>query len=114
MSRDEEFVQVVAKTLDRTIDLGARGHHYLLLKLARRRTEDAQAGIAESECGWISMDECAKEMGGTARVNIDVFRIRRQFLSVGVKDGATVIARRASDKAMRIGTGRLTIVLQPG
>jgi serine/threonine protein kinase len=114
MSRDEEFVQVVAKTLERTIDLGARGHHYLLFKLARRRTEDAQAGIAESECGWISMDECAKEMGGTARVNIDVFRIRRQFLSVGVKDGATVIARRASDKAMRIGTGRLTIVLQPG
>lgn len=108
VSRDEEFVQVAARARGRTTDLGARAHNYLLLELARQRLVDAQGGLPESECGWVAISD----LGEGARVNIDVFRIRRQFISIGVKDGGAIIERRTGERAIRIGTGRLSVVAQ--
>jgi FHA domain len=110
LSRDEEFVRVALKTADRTIDLGPRAHNYLLLTLARRRLADSAEGISDAASGWIGMEECARDVGDGARLNIDIFRVRKQFLAVGVEDGGSIIERRPIDRQIRIGTSRLSVV----
>jgi hypothetical protein len=105
VSRDEEYVQVSARASGRTIDLGARAHHYLLLQLARRRLADSESGLPDWASGWVPMDE----FGPTPRLNLDIFRIRSQFVFLGVKGGAAVI-ERSKERGIRIGIARLTIV----
>lgn len=110
VSRDAEFVQVAVKAGERTIDLGARAHNYLLLELVRRRLADRAEGIVDAECGWASEEDCAAVIGGAARLNVDVFRIRRLFAAMGITDGAAIIERRPRDRRMRIGIPRVSVV----
>jgi len=111
ISRDEEHVQVSARANGRTIDLGARSHNYLLVTLARRRIQNAQAGLPDTSCGWIYQEDLAHDPSmALPQLNIDVFRIRKQFAAVGVVDAASIIERRPRTRQLRIGTSRLTIV----
>jgi hypothetical protein len=41
------------------------------------------------------------------QLNVDVFRIRKQFADKGVLDAATLVERRP--RQLRIGTGRISI-----
>jgi len=110
VSRDEEHVELRVVAGDRTFDLGARGHHYLLLTLARRRLADAAAGLPDTTCGWIDQEELAHDPSmAPPQLNIDVFRIRKQFGTVGALDPANIVERRSRTRQLRIGTGNLVI-----
>jgi hypothetical protein len=110
VSKDEEFVQIHLTCAGRTVDLGARAHNYLLLILARRRVADAREGHPETACGWIDYEDFSNDPRMTAPIlNIDVFRIRRQFAAAGVIDAAHIIERRFPSRQLRIGTGRLVM-----
>jgi hypothetical protein len=111
VSHDEEFVHLRATLGDLTVDMGARGHNYLLLTLARQRAHDEARGQAESTCGWIRQDDVAHDPAmASPRLNVDVFRIRKQFAALGIVDAADIIERRPRIRQMRIGTGRLSVV----
>jgi len=111
VSTDEEYVQLQMQAGNRVVDLGTRGHNYLLLTLARQRIEDAATGLPESSCGWIYQEDLAHDPSmAPPQLNIDVFRIRRQFAGAGVVDAANIVERRPRTRQLRIGTGRLSIV----
>jgi hypothetical protein len=111
VSRDEEFVHLRMTLGDRAVDMGARGHNYLLLTLARQRLRDEARGLGEAACGWIRQDDLAHDpMMAPARLNIDVFRIRKQFAAQGLGDAVDIIERRPRVRQLRIGTGRLSVV----
>jgi hypothetical protein len=110
VSRDEEYVHLRARCSGRDIDLGAYAYHYLLLTLARRRLEDVEQGLPETSCGWVDVEDLARDPTmAPPRLNIEVFRLREQFAKVGVVDAAKIIERRVRPRQLRIGSGRLTI-----
>jgi hypothetical protein len=112
VSRDEEYVSLQASCDSRRFDLGARSHHYTLLTLARRRLEDAAQGLPETSCGWVYQEDLSIHPNMTpAELNIDVCRLRKQFASFGVFDAAAIIERRPRTRQLRIGTGRIAIVV---
>jgi hypothetical protein len=111
VSSDEEYVQLQMSCGAASFELGARGHNYLLLTLARRRLEDAAQGLPEASCGWIYQDDLAHDPSmAPPQLNIDVFRIRKQFAAVGVADAANIIERRPRTRQLRIGTGHVSVV----
>jgi hypothetical protein len=110
VSRDEEHVELIVRSGAASLDLGARSHNYLLLTLARRRLADAAEGLPDTSCGWVHHDELAHDPSMTPpQLNIDVFRIRRQFAAAGILDAANIVERRPRTRQLRLGTGRLSI-----
>lgn len=102
VSADEEHVEIVASTESRALRLAARTHNYLLLELARRRAADAC--LPDTSRGWVYQDElCERLRVDTARLNVDVYRIRKQFASLEVLDPASIIERRSRTKQIRLG-----------
>jgi len=110
VSRDEEHVQLHASYGTGRFDLGSRNHNYVLLLLARKRLEDAAEGLPETSCGWTYIEDLVRGPDVTpSSLNIDVFRIRKQFDALGVLDPANIIERRPRTKQLRIGTGRISV-----
>jgi hypothetical protein len=110
VARDEEYVRLKAVYDDRELDLGARGHNFLLLTLARRRLADIDAHVPADSCGWFYVDDFARGLLTTRmQLNLDVFRIRKAFVKRGVLDGDGIIERRGTTGQIRIGTDRLVI-----
>ncbi len=111
VSRDEEYVQLQVNCGGNTIDLGSRGHNYLLLTLARQRLEDAGEALPDPTCGWVYQEDLAHDPTmAPPQLNIDVHRIRKQFAEVGVVDAANIVERRPRTRQLRIGTGRISII----
>jgi len=80
-SLDEETTQLFMQSGENNIDLLVRSHHYLTLTLARKRAKDIQAGINDSEQGWVYAELLAKDLGLEAsHLNIQIYRIRKQFV----------------------------------
>jgi hypothetical protein len=112
VSRDEEHVELHATCGPNTFDLGARSHNYLLLTLARRRLSDEAEGLAATACGWIYQEDLAHDPTmAPPQLNIDVFRIRKQFAALGVVDAANIVERRPRTRQLRIGVERLSVVV---
>jgi hypothetical protein len=110
VSRDEEYVELRMSIGAETISLGSRGHNYILLTLARIRTSDAESGLPDTACGWVDQDQFLSDLTTSApQLNIDIFRIRKQFGRMGIADGANIIERRPRAKQLRIGVHRLTV-----
>lgn len=108
VSRDEEYVELLALHEGRTIDLKARAHHYPLLLLARARLADA--ALSADQQGWVHQDELLRQLRGDSnRLHIDIYRIRRQLAEAGVADAAQIVARRPGTRQLRIGVSRLEI-----
>ena len=111
VSSDEEHVHLRMTSGRRTFDMGSRAHNYLLLTLARQRLQDQEKGLADTRCGWMLQDDLAPDpMMAPPRLNIDVFRIRRQLAARGIVDSAGIIERRPRARQLRIGTGHLCVV----
>lgn len=111
VSKDEEYVQLEASWEGRKVDVGSRLHNYVLLILARRRLEDARAGFAEAECGWLDYEDLGSDPSmAPPQLNISVFRVRKQFAALGLLDPGNIIERRAGTRALRLGTGHLSVV----
>ncbi|MFQ3194943.1 MAG: hypothetical protein ACI9N3_001777 [Colwellia sp.] len=80
-SLDEESTHVVMQNGEEHIDLLTRSHHYLSLCLARQRAKDMQAGVDDSEQGWVYAELLAKDLGFDAsHLNIQIYRMRKQFV----------------------------------
>jgi hypothetical protein len=110
VSVDEEHVEIVARSRRETLQLGARTHNYILLELARRRAADVQSGLPETSCGWVYQDElCDSLRLDLARLNVDVYRIRKQFAQIELLDPASVIERRARTKQLRLGVKQFLV-----
>jgi hypothetical protein len=111
VSRDEEHVHVQAANGVHRIDLGDRGHNYLLLTLARQRLSDASQGFPDDACGWMDFERALYEPNMSAeKLNLDVFRIRRHCAAAGIADAATIIERRPRTRQLRLGAGNIEIV----
>ncbi len=109
-SKDEEFVEIEAVLGRRTESLGSRLHNYLLLLLARRRIDDKARNLPDTSCGWVYQDELVDALRiSPEHLNIDIFRIRRQFASLGVSDAANIVERRPRTKQVRIGVASLSV-----
>jgi hypothetical protein len=108
VSLDEEHVTIQARCAGRSVEIGERAHNYLLLTLARRRIGDAQAGLPDTSCGWVDREDLASDARmASPQLNLDVFRIRKQFAVKGVVDAAAIVERRPRE--LRIGTGKIAI-----
>lgn len=80
VSLDEESTQLQLCVDDKTIDLGTRTHHYLLLLLARARIEDKQNGLDNELQGWQYREELSKNLGiQMNHMNIMLHRARKQL-----------------------------------
>jgi len=109
VSLDEEHVSIQAHGDGRSIEIGERAHNYLFLTLARRRLQDAKAGFPDTSCGWVDREDLANDPRmASPQLNLDVFRIRKQFAVRGVVDAAAIVERRPRE--LRIGTSKITIV----
>jgi hypothetical protein len=109
VSRDEEYVHLEVQHGQHRIDLGARGHNYLLLTLARRRLADAEGGLPDTSCGWVDQEELSRDSVMGPQLNLNVFRIRQQFIRAGMPNGGEIIERRSFSRQLRVGTGRFSI-----
>lgn len=108
VSRDEEHVEVTVERPDGELALEPRAHHYMLLLLARLRLEDTEASAAEA--GYVDSELFAEMLGAAPpKVNLEVFRARRQLAECGIEDAARLVERRPHARQLRIGVARLSV-----
>lgn len=108
LSRDEEHLTVTGRAGGRTLDLGSRAHHHLLLILARARVEDQDE--AESSQGWRYMDDVARMVGvNPERLNMLVYRARKQLAEAELSDARNIVERRSDTRQMRLGIAAVTL-----
>jgi FHA domain len=110
VSADEEHVEVTVGWAASSRHLGSRTHNYILVTLARHRLEDITAGIPAAACGWVYQEDLIRELGtSSTQLNVDIFRIRKQFSTLDLSETAAVIERRPRTKQLRIGIANLVV-----
>jgi hypothetical protein len=111
VSRDEEYVELLAHLPERSVTLKPRAHFYTLLTLARLRMKDAEdASLPESSHGWVHHDDLARMLALDPSVlNVQIFRARKQLAAAGFEDAARLVERRPGARQLRLGTGRLRV-----
>ena len=108
VSRDEEHIEVTLAHAGGAAPLAVRTHHYLLLTLARAVLADE--GASPAERGWVDREVLCRMMGtDSRRLNVDVFRVRRQMAALGIHGAAGIIARRSGTGQIRLGTARVEV-----
>jgi hypothetical protein len=107
-SSDLEHIELDVRVDSKVKRLAARTHNEMLLVLARAYVRDAARQVEPAECGWMYLDELCRSVAlDRERLNIDVYRLRRQFAELGLLDPANIIERRAKTKQLRIGTSHV-------
>lgn len=111
VTTDDEYVHLSLVSGHTELDFGARRHNYLLLILARQRLRDAQLGTPDSRSGWFDLDRWSHDPSmSPERMNLSIFRIRRQFLKHGIVNAQNVIERRVPTRQIRLGAIGVRIV----
>lgn len=112
VSRDEEHVELEAQDPSGAwFPLGSRLHNYVLLTLARVRKADGARGLPETACGWVYQEDLVKDLATSpSQLNVDIFRIRKQFATLGLQDSWNIVERRPRTHQLRIGTSDIEIV----
>lgn len=110
-SRDEEYVRMTARVGVQRHVLDGRAFHYMMLVLARARLGDMRRGdLAPDEHGWVHAEDLAKDLGiSRPRLNVYIFRARRQLEGLGVEDAARIIQRRPQTQQLRLGVENLQV-----
>jgi hypothetical protein len=109
VSRDEERIEATVLHEGATMRLPPRSHHYLLVTLARARLHDRR-GAAEDR-GWVDRDELCRMLAtDVGKLNVDIFRARKQLVTLGIHGAAGIIARREGTGQIRIGTERVEVI----
>ena len=109
VSRDEEYVELVAVHDRQEFDLKARSHHYPLLLLARARLRHQD--LPPQRQGWVHQHELLAQLRVDRNaLHLDIFRLRRQLGEAGIRDAARIVERRANTSQLRIGVTRIEIV----
>jgi len=110
VSRSEEHVEISARWRDRLIEMGARSHHYVLLTLARVRLRDIERGEHSARAGWIDQHELLKQLAlGPEKLNLDIFRARKQFGAAGFIPAAGIVERRNATRELRLGVSSIDL-----
>lgn len=109
LSLDEETTQLELHK-QQVFDLSVRTHHYLLLQLARHRSEDAARGLDSKSQGWVYADQLAAELGlDSTHMNIQIFRARKQLAdALPIALGKQCLIERRGGK-IRFGCEKFTI-----
>ncbi len=110
-SRDEEYVRISARLGMRKHVLDGRAFHYMVLVLARARLSDAlREDLTPDEHGWVYAEDLARDLGITRpRLNVYIFRARKQLEGLGVDDAARIIQRRPQTQQLRLGVEDLEV-----
>ena len=105
VSRDEEDVWARIHTASETFDLGSRAHHYTLLTLARLRARDREnPDLPITSHGWIHVADLATMLRiREKRVNVDIYRARRQLAALGIDNPTRIVERRNYRRQLRLG-----------
>ena len=111
VSRDGEHVTVQQRHEGRTTELEYRAHLFLLVELARSRLADAsQAHLPDREHGWVHREDLLQRLGiDGPMLNLWIFRVRKQFATLGVQCAAGIVERRAGSQQLRIGVRQLRV-----
>jgi hypothetical protein len=110
VSRDEEHVELRAEGEGVSLEMGSRAHNYVLLTLARHRLADGARGLPETSRGWVYQDDLVRALGTSSpQLNIDIFRIRKQFATLGFTDASAIVERRPRTRQLRIGVRSIEI-----
>ncbi len=114
VSRDEERVEVTVTSAAGASVLAPRAHHYAWLTLARARLKDqSNSGLTEDQHGWVDVDDlCSQLKIDETHLNVAIYRIRKDVMTIGLLDGATVIERRRGVRQVRLGTPRVSITME--
>lgn len=108
VSPDEETVLIEMRAQRWRRRLESRAHNYLLLHLARHRLKDG--GLPKNEQGWVERSDLSQRLQLDAEhVNVQLFRIRRNFAEAGVVDAGNLIECRRRPSQVRIGLCELRI-----
>lgn len=108
VSADLEHIELDLHGEGERQTFAARTHNEMLLILARTRKQDQAREIPEANCGWMYQDDLCRDVAmDPARLNVDVYRLRRQFATLGLLDPANIIERRTRAKQIRIGIPRI-------
>jgi FHA domain len=110
LSLDEEITRLTLMREQLEIDMGERSHHYLLMHLARHRTDEAAKGVDEKSQGWMDKELLARELGiDVPHLNILIFRARKQIAEklVVAIDSEQLVERRKGQ--VRFGCPHFTI-----
>jgi pSer/pThr/pTyr-binding forkhead associated (FHA) protein len=108
VSLDEEHVELRVAHESDLNELPPRAFHYLLLTLARARSEDRE--LPDPEQGWVDREELCKMLKtDQVKLNVDIFRARKQFGELGIVGAPSIVERRPTTRAIRLGVGRFTI-----
>ena len=111
VSTDEEHVTLRIISNGKVHDTKPRTHHYLLLTMARQRLADMEAGVADSEAGWLHADDLQRMLRMDRRaLNTQVFRARRQLGELDLDGTGEIIERRDPARQLRIGAKDIQIV----
>ncbi|MEZ4302951.1 MAG: FHA domain-containing protein [Polyangiaceae bacterium] len=111
VSRDEERVEVIVETPSGAHALPPRAHHYTLLTLARLRAgTDAERDLPELSRGWVSVDDLCRMLAvDEMKLNVEIYRIRRDLVSVGLQNASAAIERRRSSRQLRLALQKVKI-----
>ncbi|HEY5955590.1 MAG TPA: FHA domain-containing protein [Polyangiaceae bacterium] len=110
VTADREDISAKATVDGRSYQMPNRSHHELLLLLVEARISAKQRGASEEEAGWMTLDEATRSAAvGINKLNLDIFRLRREFEGLGLRDPRQLIERRDTRREIRVGTGRLVV-----
>jgi len=89
--------------------LPSRAHYYTFLTLARvRLSSEADPSLPEAVRGWVAVDELTRMLAvDEDRVNVDIYRTRRDLAGMDIVNPAAAIERRRGQ--LRLGTRRVEI-----
>ncbi|HWA72261.1 MAG TPA: hypothetical protein VG937_08010 [Polyangiaceae bacterium] len=111
VNRTGEHVNVSFRTGRKSLSLGDRSHHYVLVLLAEERLADQRVGVADSaEHGWLETKTLATKLGTTSeQVNVWIWRIRQQLAKYDIHLSQRIVERRRTAGELRIGFDELVI-----
>jgi hypothetical protein len=110
VTADREDISAVATVDGRAFQMPNRSHHELLLLLVEARLSAQTQGLPEADAGWMTLDEATRSAAvGINKLNLDIFRLRREFEGLGLRDPRQLVERREARREIRVGTGKLLV-----
>lgn len=109
-SLDEESVRTVLRFADGELEIPPRAAHLVLLHLARERLADAARGLVAAEQGWVYAEVLGDALDmDPQRLNVEVYRARKQFTQLGIAGAAELFERRTQTRQIRLGVERVMV-----
>lgn len=112
VSRDEETIEISLIQGNKTLVLPPRVSHFLLLTLARVRSEEqARRDLPESEVGWVYVPELIDMLKTSeTSLNVAICRARRDLARAEVLGATELIERQPATRRLRLGVPSIEIL----